>query len=226
MDSELTGSAAVNLQESSRPRTVSPWNHSLGKRVLDILVSSLFILICLPLAAVAAILVAVTSAGPILFRQTRMGENGQPFQLLKFRTMSNNASQAGPGVTRKGDPRITSVGRLLRKCKLDELPQLLNVLRGDMSLVGPRPEVPEFSQALAPEHRSLLTLRPGLTGWATIRFRNEEELLAAVPPEDLVSYYRDTVMRQKAELDLAYAERATFGGDLGILGRTALTLSR
>ena len=103
---------------------------------------------------------------------------------------------------------------------------VLNVLRGDMSLVGPRPDLPEFCQALGPEHRMVLSLRPGFTGWATLHFRHEEQLLAAVPREELVAYYRDTVLPQKAQLDLAYAERATFPGDLGILWRTFLTLFR
>ena len=118
------------------------------------------------------------------------------------------------------------MGRVLRRCKLDELPQLLNVLRGDMSLVGPRPDLPEFCQLLAPEYRTVLTLRPGLTGWATLQFRHEEELLAAVPKEQLIHHYRDAILPQKAELDLVYAERASFQSDFGILWSTFLTLSR
>jgi lipopolysaccharide/colanic/teichoic acid biosynthesis glycosyltransferase len=176
--------------------------------------------------ALIAAVVTVTSRGPVLFRQKRVGENGRAIQLLKFRTMSHNGNDSGPGVTRRGDPRITPVGRFLRRCKLDELPQLLNVLRGDMSLVGPRPDLPEFHQALAPEYRPLLALRPGLTGSATLQFRNEEQLLAAVPEEEFIRHYVDTVLPQKAQLDLAYAERATFLSDLDILWRTLLTRSQ
>jgi lipopolysaccharide/colanic/teichoic acid biosynthesis glycosyltransferase len=194
--------------------------------MFDVLVAGLFLLPCLPFMGLIAAVIAVTSRGPVLFRQKRLGENRWTIELLKFRTMLHNQSSSGPGVTRSGDPRITPIGRLLRRCKLDELPQLLNILRGDMSLVGPRPDLPEFCEALRSEHRIVLTLRPGLTGWATLQFRHEEQLLAAVPEEQLLSYYRDKVLPQKAELDLAYAKRATFQGDVGILWRTFLTLFR
>jgi lipopolysaccharide/colanic/teichoic acid biosynthesis glycosyltransferase len=226
VNSESGGTATVTMPEAGVPRIVNPWSHSRGKRLFDVFVVSLALLLCLPLMALIAVVVAVTSRGPALFRQKRVGENGRAFELLKFRTMLHNPDNSGPGVTRSGDPRITPVGRILRRCKLDELPQLLNVLRGDMSLVGPRPDLPEFCRALAAEHRTVLTLRPGLTGWATLQFRHEEQLLAAVPKDQLVTYYRDTVLPQKAELDLAYAKRATFRGDLGILWRTFLTLFR
>jgi lipopolysaccharide/colanic/teichoic acid biosynthesis glycosyltransferase len=226
VDHESGGPATMVISEAEAPQRPSRWNHSRGKRLFDVVAASLVVVPCLPLMALIAAGVAVTSRGPVLFRQKRVGENERPIELLKFRTMSHNPTGAGPGVTRCGDPRITPIGRLLRGCKLDELPQLLNVLRGDMSLVGPRPDLQEFCQALGPEHRMVLTLRPGLTGWATLHFRNEEQLLAAVPREQLVSYYRETILPQKAQLDLAYAERATFRGDLGILMRTFLTLFR
>jgi lipopolysaccharide/colanic/teichoic acid biosynthesis glycosyltransferase len=226
LDRESYNPASMTMSEAGIARNVSPWNHSRGKRIFDIFVASLAILPCLPLMALIAAVVAVTSRGPVLFRQKRVGENGRAIEVLKFRTMAHNPNDSGPGVTRSGDPRITPVGRFLRRCKLDELPQVVNVLRGDMSLVGPRPDLAEFCETLAPQHRSWLTLRPGLTGWATLQFRNEEQLLAAVPKEQLVRYYRDTVLPQKAELDLAYAEKATFLGDLGILWRTLLTLSQ
>jgi lipopolysaccharide/colanic/teichoic acid biosynthesis glycosyltransferase len=210
---------------SERP-DVSPWSHSRGKRVLDVCFASLAMVPCLPLMALISLLVAMTSRGPVLFRQIRMGENGRLFDLLKFRTMFHNRKDAGPGVTRRGDPRITPVGKFLRGCKLDELPQLFNVLRGDMSLIGPRPDLPEFLQALAPEYRGLLALKPGVTGWATLQFRNEEELLATVPKEQLVSYYTETVLPLKAQLDLTYARRASLLGDLGILWRTLRALAQ
>ena len=194
--------------------------------MLDLFFASLAILPCLPLMALISVVVALTSRGPVLFRQTRMGKNGRSFQLLKFRTMLHNPKDSGPGVTRSGDTRITPVGKFLRGCKLDELPQLLNVLRGDMSLVGPRPDLPEFLLALAAEHRGLIALKPGVTGWATLQFRNEEELLASVPKEQLLSYYTETVLPLKAQLDLTYAQRASLRSDLGILWRTLLVLSQ
>jgi len=221
MNSTVVGT----VPEVSSPSISSPWNHSRGKRMLDIFFVSLVFLPCVPLMALISAVVALTSRGPVLFRQTRLGKNGRSFQLLKFRTMLYNRKDCGPGVTRSGDPRITPVGKFLRRCKLDELPQLLNVLRGDMSLVGPRPDLPEFLQALAVDHRGLIALKPGVTGWATLQFRNEEELLASVPKEHLLSYYTETVLPLKAQLDLAYAQRATLRSDLGILWRTLLALS-
>ena len=226
MDIESSESNAVVMSESVISPQVSPWNHSRGKRIFDVFVASAAILLCLPLLVVISAVVALTSQGPVLFRQNRVGENGREFKLLKFRTMVHNPDTSGPGVTRRGDPRITPAGRVLRGCKLDELPQLLNVLRGDMSLVGPRPDLPEFCQALAPEYRTVLTLRPGLTGWATLQFRHEEELLAAVPKEQLIHHYRDAVLPQKAKLDLAYAERASFRHDFGILWSTFRAVSQ
>ncbi|HYM08466.1 MAG TPA: sugar transferase [Terriglobales bacterium] len=226
LDHKSDDPASMVMSEAGVPQSLSPWNHSRGKRMFDFVAAGVVLLPCLPLMALIAAAVAVTSRGPVLFRQRRVGENERAIELLKFRTMLHNLGSAGPGVTRSGDPRITPIGRFLRRCKLDELPQLLNVLRGDMSLVGPRPDLEEFCQALGPEHRLVLTLRPGLTGWATLHFRNEEQLLAAVPKEQLVSYYRETILPQKAQLDMAYAERATFLGDLAILGGTFLTLFR
>lgn len=211
---------AIAITEGGTPWKSSPWSHSRGKRMFDIFAASLVLLPCLPFMALIAVGVALTSRGPVLFRQKRVGERGRAFQLLKFRTMLYCSGESGPGVTRQGDPRITPVGRFLRRCKLDELPQLLNVLRGDMSLVGPRPDLPEFCLALAAEHQLLVELRPGLTGCATVQFRNEERLLAAVPKERLINYYVDTVLPQKARLDLAYAEKATFLSDLKILWLT------
>ena len=170
--------------------------------------------------AVIAIAVRLTSSGPILFRQRRVGKDGKEFEILKFRTMLHRPQGVGPGVTRKGDSRITATGRVLRRVKLDELPQLFNVLRGDMSLVGPRPDLAEFCQAVRPELQRVFTLRPGVTGWATLHFRDEERLLAAVPEEQTASYYVDQILSHKAKLDLDYASRASLAGDLKIVLRT------
>jgi lipopolysaccharide/colanic/teichoic acid biosynthesis glycosyltransferase len=189
-----------------------------------VVVASVAILGCLPLMAIVALVVATTSRGPILFRQERIGKNGRAFRLLKFRTMVHGESRGGPLVTQGGDSRVTPAGRLLRHWKLDELPQLFNVLRGDMSLVGPRPDVAEFIRGLSPEHQALLSLKPGLTGWATMQIRNEERLLADVPRNDLPRFYINHLLPRKAELDLAYAARASFRSDLQLLASTALMI--
>ncbi len=205
---------------SSASGTLSAWNFSPGKRILDAAFSAAGLVLVLPLMAIIAIAVRLTSSGPILFRQRRVGKDGREFEILKFRTMLHRPQGVGPGVTRKGDSRVTATGRVLRRVKLDELPQLFNVFRGDMSLVGPRPDLPEFCQAVRPEQQQVFTLRPGLTGWATLHFRDEEKLLAAVPEEQTASYYVDHVLSQKTELDLDYASRASLVGDLRIVLRT------
>jgi lipopolysaccharide/colanic/teichoic acid biosynthesis glycosyltransferase len=202
------------------------WNWSLGKRVFDVSVASLMFLLSLPVMPLIALLVAGSSEGPVLFRQKRMGRDGRTFELLKFRTMKKTSNCRGAVLTSSNDPRVTRVGWILRRCKLDELPQLINVLRGDMSLVGPRPDLPEFCQKLEPKYRSILRLMPGLTGWASLRFRHEEELLAAVPKDQLTTYYIETILPRKIELDLTYAQRATLLGDAGILWSTFLALTQ
>lgn len=210
------------LSETNISWTVSAWCGSPGKRLFDALVAGILLVLTFPLMAMIAVLVAVSSRGPVLFRQERAGKGGRTFELWKFRTMSHAPVTRGPLLTQSGDPRVTLVGCILRRSKLDELPQLFNVLRGDMTLVGPRPDLPRFLQELAPEHRTLLSLRPGLTGWATLHFRDEEKLLATVPPERLVSYYVGKILPLKAQLDLQYAGRANFLTDLGVLASTVL----
>jgi lipopolysaccharide/colanic/teichoic acid biosynthesis glycosyltransferase len=205
---------------SSASGSLSAWNFSPGKRILDATVSAAGLVLVLPLMAVIALAVRLTSSGPILFRQRRVGKDGKEFEILKFRTMLHRPQGGGPGVTRKGDSRITAMGRVLRRVKLDELPQLFNVLRGDMSLVGPRPDLAEFCQAVRPELQRVFTLRPGVTGWATLHFRDEERLLAAVPEEQTASHYVDQILSHKAQLDLDYASRASLGGDLKIVLQT------
>jgi lipopolysaccharide/colanic/teichoic acid biosynthesis glycosyltransferase len=171
--------------------------------------------------AVTALLVKASSPGPVLFRQRRAGRNGKEFHLLKFRTMVQNAPSAGPGVTRRGDPRITPLGVRLRQWKLDELPQLLNVLRGEMSLVGPRPDLPEYLASLPAGQNRILQLKPGLTSPATLAFRNEEDVLAQAPAEQVLQLYLGQVLPQKVRLELAYAETASLLTDLHLLLRTA-----
>jgi lipopolysaccharide/colanic/teichoic acid biosynthesis glycosyltransferase len=205
---------------------ISYWCHSGGKRTFDLCCGVLVLGAAMPLFVLIAALIMLTSDGPIFFRQNRVGRGGMEFELLKFRTMTHSKCQHGPGLTRAGDARVTRVGRVLRKWKLDELPQLINLLRGDMSLVGPRPDLAEFWSELKPTERRVLSLVPGITGWATLHFRNEEELLAEVPEERVRQYYLGEILPRKVDLDLDYAAKATFLKDLGILFQTCMAIFR
>jgi lipopolysaccharide/colanic/teichoic acid biosynthesis glycosyltransferase len=201
---------------------ISRWSLGSGKRMMDVAVSLLGLILALPIVAVIATAILLWSGKPILFKQWRLGRNGNRFQLLKFRTMTLAASAGGLGVTRSGDTRITPAGRWLRKCKLDELPQLLNVLRGEMTLVGPRPDLEEFWSMASPRDHAVLALTPGITGAASLAFCDEERLLAGIAPDRLVAFYVEKVLPQKARLDLDYARHATFSSDCGILLKTLL----
>lgn len=188
---------------------------------MDVMASLVLIPVAMPLMGLIALLIKATSPGPVLFRQRRLGKGGAEFQLLKFRTMYHGRADAGSGLTQRGDSRITSVGRLLRRCKLDELPQLFNVLRGEMSLVGPRPDLPVYFEGLNDELRRVLELTPGITGAASLKFRNEEALLAPIPHEQLETFYVKTLLPQKIELELEYAGHASVFSDAAIVLRTA-----
>lgn len=204
-------------------RQISTWCCSPGKRVFDVVLATLGLLVTLPAMAIIAVIVKLTSPGPILFRQLRVGQTGTLFELLKFRTMTDSP---GSAVTQRGDPRITRVGRVLRRTKLDELPQLLNVLRGNMSLVGPRPDLPEFWSTLEPHCRSIMQLRPGITGLASLRYRDEENLLASVPKESLHKYYSSHILPKKVQLDLEYAETASLLSDVRLLVATLVRVGQ
>ena len=192
---------------------VSPWALSATRRLVDLAVAAAALVAFTPLMFLAAILVGLGSSGPVFFRQRRMGRNGREFTLHKFRSMrSENSSSSS--ITVSGDCRITPVGAFLRRFKMDELPQFWNVLRGDMSLVGPRPKLPH--------HEALhMTCRPGITGAATLAFRNEEEFLSEIPEDELEDFYEMFVKPAKARIDLEYMRSATPRGDLKILWRTA-----
>jgi lipopolysaccharide/colanic/teichoic acid biosynthesis glycosyltransferase len=169
-------------------------------RFFEIFVAGLLLLLTSPLLLLIAIAVAAESGLPILFRQIRVGRHGRPFSLLKFRSMRQRNS--GLRITATGDPRMTGVGRFLRRYKLDELPQLWNVLRGDMSFLGPRPEVPEYVDLESPAWQSVLSVRPGITDVATLLYRNEEELLARSADPD--AFYRHHVLPAKLALNVDY----------------------
>lgn len=193
------------------------------KRTFDVLVGAVGLVVTSPLVALGAVAVKLESPGPAFYRSARVGRGGRQFRMYKLRTMRVNADREGPAVTGARDPRVTSVGRFLRRTKIDELPQLLNVLRGDMSLVGPRPEAPEFVRYYTPEQQRVLLVRPGMTGPAAIAYINEEELLGE---SDAEARYIKSVMPQKVAIDLEYLQSSSFAGDLKILARTIWLLVR
>ena len=194
------------------------------KRLFDLCVASLLLILASPLLTIIAVAVKLDSRGPVLFRATRVGRDGQRFTMFKFRTMRHDQAEPGAPITAFGDPRVTRVGRLLRSSKLDELPQLLNVVRGDMSLVGPRPEDPHYVDLYDDEQRAVLQLRPGMTGPTVTQFRHEERILAA--SDDPEKTYINDVMPAKLDIDLTYVRNHSFRGDLKILASTARAIVR
>lgn len=193
------------------------------KRAFDVVVSASVVLIALPLWAVVAVAIKLSSPGPVFHRARRIGKDGRPFTLYKFRTMVADADAQGPGITRRDDPRITRVGRFLRRMKIDEMPQLLNVLRGEMSIVGPRPEDPRYVARYTPEQRRVFSVRPGMASPAFLKYRHEEELLAALGG-NLEEAYLQHVLPDKLRMDLDYIACQSFAYDLAILAQAALSL--
>ena len=191
-----------------------------SRRALDLVLGSVGLLAAAPIL-VAAIAAARLSGdrGPVLYRAARVGEGGRPFVAFKLRTMRANAG--GTRVTVDADPRVTRVGRVLRRYRLDELPQLLNVVRGEMSLVGPRPEDPRYVDWSDPLHRLVFAARPGITGPAQLAFRDEARLMSGPDPE---AVYRAEILPAKLALDAAYLRERTLASDVRILVRTALAL--
>lgn len=193
-----------------------------GKRILDTLMAAISLVIASPLLLVCAIAIYLDSRRPIFYRQWRVGQHGNPFQIVKLRTMICGADTKGPRLTASDDPRITKVGRFLRQAKLDEVPQLFNVIRGEMSLVGPRPELPEYVAKYDLHEREILDVRPGVTGPASVSYVDEEKVLAAAG--DREDFYISRVMRDKLRLDLAYCQRISLREDLQIMFQTAASL--
>ncbi len=194
------------------------------KRLFDIFFSFLGLLVLAALFVVVAILVKIDSKGPVFFRHTRMGRGFKPFHVYKFRTMVNGAERMGASVTASSDKRITRLGRLLRKTKIDELPQLLNVLKGDMSLVGPRPEVREYVELYASEYRRLLSVRPGITDPASLRYAEEEGVLALSPSWE--EEYRKKILPDKIKLSLEYVENHSLVMDVSLILKTVVKAAR
>jgi lipopolysaccharide/colanic/teichoic acid biosynthesis glycosyltransferase len=193
----------------------------MSKRLLDVIAAAVGLIMLAPLMVVIAIAVRVDSNGPALFRQLRVGRDGRPFEILKFRSMRvpGLRDPARPHITISGDARVTHVGAILRRTKLDELPQLINVLMGDMSLVGPRPEVPRYVSMYPTAVRlEILSVRPGITDEAAIAFRDESEILGR--SDDPERTYVEEILPQKIDCYLRYVRTRSFFGDLGILLRT------
>jgi lipopolysaccharide/colanic/teichoic acid biosynthesis glycosyltransferase len=187
------------------------------KRLVDLLVSALGLLVLAPLFAAIGVAVKVSSRGPALYKATRAGVNGRTFPLLKFRTMYVGSPTCGAHITKANDPRVTPLGRWLRRHKCDEWPQLVNVLFGQMSLVGPRPEHPDYVALYTHEQRQVLTVRPGITGPASLRYRLEEELLVG---PDWERTYIEEIMPAKLALELAYLRERSLRTDILMVLRT------
>ena len=192
------------------------------KRLVDIVCALGGLLLLAPLLAAVALAVLLDDGRPVLFRQERVGRNGKRFDILKFRSMRVQPHGAGPLLTAAGDSRLTRVGRVIRPWKLDELPQLLNVLRGEMTLVGPRLEVPRYVAHYSDAQRAVLALTPGITDPASLAFLDEERQLAAA--RDLERFYLDHAMPAKIALNLDYARAATCRSDVGVILRTLFSL--
>jgi len=207
--------AEIPFQQHTLHLRHSSWCASIWKRAFDLLCIVPGLILISPVLGIIAIAVRLTSPGPVIFRQQRAGQNRKLFTIYKFRTMVENSEAIGPGHTAKGDPRVTSVGCVLRRFKLDELPQLYNVLRGDMSLVGPRPKLPNHDPAP-------MACRPGVTGAATLAFRHEARILSNVPADRIEGFYQQYIVPCKLRLDSEYMERATLLSDIRVLFATVL----
>lgn len=193
-----------------------------GKRIIDVVVSACALLLFCPLLLVISVLVKLTSPGPVFYLQNRVGINGRLFKIVKFRSMVVGADSAGPGITASGDRRVTELGARLRRFKLDELPQLWNVFKGDMSLVGPRPELPLYVENYDSSQQKVVGVRPGLTDRASIDFRWEEELLAQCA--DPQQFYREKVLPRKLALNLEYIDKISLKNDLLLILGTVRSL--
>ena len=203
------------LLEKRRPQLAA-------KRAMDIVVSAAALCVLWPVLALIALAIVVDDPGPVFYRQVRVGRGGRPFRIFKFRTMVVDADRKGLSITVGRDSRITRVGAFLRKTKLDELAQLLNVLAGQMSFVGPRPEVPRYVELYTPYQRQVLLVRPGITDYASIAYRNENDLLAGA--DDPEKMYIETIMPDKIELNMKYLREISPLADLRLILKTVIAV--
>ena len=194
------------------------------KRTLDVVASSSALIVLAPAFLGIGALIKLDSAGPVFYRGDRVGQHGRPFKLIKFRTM--RTTDSGPTTTAAEDPRITRVGKILRRYKIDELPQLINVLKGEMSLVGPRPQVAWCVATYSPEERDVLRVRPGITDWSSMHFHDEGAIIAQSGIADPDEAYLKLIHPEKMRLQLRYVRERSFAVDMGILVDTLKTLAR
>ena len=190
----------------------------MAKRLIDVVCSTLGLMVLSPLLALIVVWIGLDSEGPVLYRGIRAGLHAKSFRIFKFRTMILDADKIGGSSTADDDPRITRMGRFLRKYKLDELPQLINILRGEMSLVGPRPEVPHYVDMFTEEEKAILSVRPGITDWASLWNSDEGAILAGA--QDPEQAYLELIRPTKLRLQLKYVQERSFWVDLRILAKT------
>ena len=194
------------------------------KRAMDIVISGGALLVLWPVLLLIALAIKIDDPGPVFYRQVRVGRNGKEFRIYKFRTMVVDADKKGLAITVGRDNRITRMGRILRKTKLDELAQLINVFTGEMSFVGPRPEVPKYVNMYTPYQRQVLLVRPGITDYASIAYRNENDLLAGA--EDPEKMYIDVIMPDKIELNMKYLHEISPLADIRLILSTIVAVIR
>lgn len=193
------------------------------RRIIDFCAASVGLIVLSPLFLVVALWIKLDTPGPVFYQAQRIGRNGTPFGLYKFRSMVVNADKVGPGITVADDQRVTTSGRMLRKYKIDELPQLINVFKGNMSLVGPRPEAPQYVALYDQRQRDVLAVRPGITSPASLQYRDEESLLQSEKWEDV---YVGQIMPHKIDIELQYLQQRTLASDIRLVLQTLLALAR
>lgn len=208
--------------EHDRPTSGPTPLERVVKRLFDIIVSLGGIVVLAPMMLTIALILKVSQGGEVFYRGKRTGQNGRSFEILKFRSMIPNAERLGGTTTGKDDPRLTKLGKLLRRYKLDELPQFFNVLKGDMSIVGPRPEVSEYTDLYSPEEMRILSVKPGITDIASLEFNDLQEVVGNQAPDD---YFRQYVLPRKNELRLKYVDQWSVRSDLRILALTTILVA-
>lgn len=203
------------------PHSVPPMMYRFGKRFFDLLLATFALIFLSPVLVIVSALIKICSPGPVLYKGARSGLHGKPFHILKFRSMVVDADRIGGTSTAFNDPRLISIGKLLRKYKLDELPQLINVLKGDMSIVGPRPQVEKYTKLYNEEEKIILSVKPGLTDYASIRFINLDQILG---DNSVDEKYMKEIEPEKNKLRIQYAREHSFSVDMKIVFTTLLQL--